>query len=224
MMYVQDYDETYPMLRCYGSFNTSIPQEVAPYIQRVAGFSANDPGIWRCPSDTADPNTATPGAIHQSYDAAICVPGHRPPQAGVATPLTGVWDDDTITVGTTTAYLGKGVGEIPAPAGSIMMVETTHPDSWLGSNFLGIKRPYMLANANYFAQDQLDATTLFTYMKGNGGWHSDGWNYVYADGHVKFQRPDQTVGKGVNGNGKDRNGNTCMWSNPCGGWTLDPDD
>ncbi|MBC8134365.1 MAG: hypothetical protein H8F28_00580 [Fibrella sp.] len=134
-----------------------------------------------------------------------------------------MWDDLTVTVDTTTAYLGKAMGDIQDVTGTIMIVETSHPDSWLGSNFLGIKRPYQLAVGNYYAQDQLDQASN-TWMKGNGGWHNQGWNYIYADGHVKWQRPGQSVGKGVNGTGRDAVGVPCIWSLPCGLWTLDPND
>jgi prepilin-type processing-associated H-X9-DG protein len=56
------------------------------------------------------------------------------------------------------------------------------------------------------------------------GYHSGGWHYVFADGHVKWLRPDQTIGKGVNGNGKDAGGGACTGRNPCGPWTMDPND
>src|ERR1700756_3607746 len=45
IMYVQDYDETMPVGRAYGSFNTGLPIELGPYIQKVAGFSVNPAGV-----------------------------------------------------------------------------------------------------------------------------------------------------------------------------------
>jgi len=222
-MYCQDYDETYPMLRTYGSYNTSIPLQIQPYIQKVNAFASNIEGIWKCPSDNVKLVGAPVGAVHQSYAAAICVPAHRPPAAGQATPLTAMWDDDTITVGTTTAYLGKTMAMIQDTTGTIMIVESSHPDIWLGNNALGIKRPYQLASASYYSQDQLDSAGS-KWMLGTGGWHNGGWNYIYADGHVKWSKAESTVGKGINNSGKDRNGGTCAWSLPCGGWTIDPND
>jgi len=56
------------------------------------------------------------------------------------------------------------------------------------------------------------------------GWHSGGWNYVYADSHVKFQRPTNTIGKGVGGNGMDAAGNVCGNRFPCGPWTVNDSD
>jgi prepilin-type processing-associated H-X9-DG protein len=55
-------------------------------------------------------------------------------------------------------------------------------------------------------------------------YHSSGWNYVYADGHVKWSRPEQTIGKGLSGTGKDAGGAACSNINPCGPWTMDPND
>ena len=223
MMYVQDYDETFPMLSTYGSFNTAIPQQTAPYIQKVGNFSRNTAGIWKCPSDSVVPNTTTAGAVHQTYSAAICTPSHRPSSPGGVSPVTAMWDDVGLTVGDTTAFLGKSLAAISDASGTIMLVETANPDSWLGSNTFGTKRPYQAAAGNYYAQNQLD-TAGTKWMPGFGGWHSEGWNYLYGDGHVKYSKANATVGKGVNGNGMDANGGACSWSNPCGGWTLDPND
>jgi prepilin-type processing-associated H-X9-DG protein len=41
--------------------------------------------------------------------------------------------------------------------------------------------------------------------------HAGGYNYVYADSHVKFKRPEATIGKGT-------------LVNPLGDWTLDAND
>ena len=115
------------------------------------------------------------------------------------------------------------MADIKDVTGTIMMVETSHPECRLGSNFLGIKRPYMTVAGNSYAQNQLDSMGT-TFMPNNGGFHTGGWNYMYADGHVKFSKPEATIGKGVGGNGKDANGGTCANTQPCGGWTLDPND
>jgi prepilin-type processing-associated H-X9-DG protein len=132
-----------------------------------------------------------------------------------------MWDDIGVTDGSTTYYPGQVMAQVPDPTGTIMLVETSHPDFWLGNNALGIKRPYMTIAGNYYAQNQTD-TNGTTWMPNNGGWHSGGWNYAYADGHVKFSKPEATVGRGING--KDAGGGTCSNTNPCGGWTLDPND
>jgi len=222
IMYVQDYDETMPMSGSYGAYNTAIPQEIGPYIQKVAGFSSNTAGIWKCPDDSVTPlnaGAAAPaGVIHASYSPIISVPAHAGNAA--AAPYDGyVLSSD----GATNYIPGKSIAAFQDPAGTFVIVETCDPDNGLGENFSGIKRPYMLQSGNYLAQDQTSDNGT-TWMPGNGGWHTNGWNYVYADGHAKFSHPESTVGKGENGNGLDANGGACAWSNPCGPWTLDAND
>jgi prepilin-type processing-associated H-X9-DG protein len=55
-------------------------------------------------------------------------------------------------------------------------------------------------------------------------FHNGGWDYLFVDGHVKYLRPEQTIGQGVNGSGKDAGGNPCTKENPCGLWTRDDTD
>ncbi len=222
-MYVQDYDETYPILRAYGpTYNTSIPQQIQPYVQKIAAFASNTSGIWQCPSDSVVPNTTIVGAARQSYAAAICTPNHRPPAPGAYAPMSAMWDDLALDGGSGNFYhVGQPLAQVPDTTGTIMIVETSHPDFFLGTPSLGIKRPFMNIAGNYFAQNQTDATGN-AWMPNNGGFHNGGWNYLYADGHVKFSKPEATIGKGING--RDAGGGTCSNTNPCGGWTLDPND
>ncbi|MES2460038.1 MAG: prepilin-type N-terminal cleavage/methylation domain-containing protein [Armatimonadota bacterium] len=226
MMYVQDYDETYPMLRAFGpNYNTSIPQLVQPYVQKIVAFAANTPGIWQCPSDATvlNPTNTPVGAQHLTYAGAICTPNHRPANPGEFSPLTSMWDDLAYDAGGGNfTHLGQPMAQIPDAAGTIMIVETVHPDFWLGSPSFGIKRPYMDVAGNYFAQNQTTADSGATWQPNKGGLHAGGWNYLYADGHAKWSKPEATIGKGING--RDAGGGTCSNTNPCGGWTLSPDD
>ena len=231
MMYAQDYDETYPMAWSYGDAYTSIPIETSSYLQKVNTFSTtNTEGVWRCPSDIAvSTNNGIPnGAPHQSYSPVINVPNHTPPGPGVYSPIASMWDSISYDNGNTHAFVGKPMAMIPAPTSTIMIVESCHPESWLGSLWGGIKRPYAPqgSNGNYYSQNQADnaGTKFLAGNSGTGGIHTGGWNYIYADGHVKFSTTEATIGKGVSGNGMSANGITCAWNNPCGGWTLDPND
>jgi prepilin-type N-terminal cleavage/methylation domain-containing protein/prepilin-type processing-associated H-X9-DG protein len=234
VMYVQDYDENLPFARTFGAYNTAIPQEIAPYIQRVATGAVNTPGIWKCPDDNQvpanDANTggvAIPaGASHETYWPVIDANnvGEAP------------WRQSTPSDGLTppTSYqLGDTLAQIQDPAGSFMMVETSNPAGWLGSNFAGIKRPYQdastLGAANYLGQNCTTAAnnggvacSSLLFGPAPDGWHNQGWNYVYCDGHVKFNRPAQTVNpSGFNGTGFHQDGTTqCIWNHPCGPWTT----
>jgi prepilin-type N-terminal cleavage/methylation domain-containing protein/prepilin-type processing-associated H-X9-DG protein len=222
-MYVQDYDETMPMAGSYGSYNTAIPQEIGPYIQKIANFSGNTSGIWKCPDDNVTPTnnggTAPAGVVHASYAPVISCPSHVGNAA--AAPYDGFV---AATDGSGNNYIpGKTLSQFQDAAGTFLMVETCDPDNGLGENFAGIKRPYMPQAGDYLAQNQT-INGGSTFMTSPGGWHTGGWNYVYADGHAKWNHPDQTIGKGENGTGKDAVGNTCGWHDPCGPWTLDPND
>jgi prepilin-type processing-associated H-X9-DG protein len=50
--------------------------------------------------------------------------------------------------------------------------------------------------------------------------HLEGWNYAFADGHVKWLKPISTIGK--------QGGTYCTsapaLAQPCGMWTEDPSD
>lgn len=226
MMYVQDYDEIMPMAGSFGPYNTAIPQETAPYVQKVNNFSPNTAGIWKCPDDNITPlnngNPANTGVIHQSYAPVISTGGRAGTAAG------GPYDMYVLQAdGVTNAIPGKALSAFQNPAGTFLLVETTNPDNGLGENFPGVKRPFAPASAagtgNFNTQNQTDHAGS-SYTPVPGGWHTGGWNYAYCDGHVKFQHPDQTLGQGENGNGKDILGNTCSWNSPCGAWTIDPND
>jgi prepilin-type N-terminal cleavage/methylation domain-containing protein/prepilin-type processing-associated H-X9-DG protein len=239
MMYVQDFDETLPMARSYaiaaGGFSTGIPQEIAPYVQKVNNLGPNNTaGIWRCPDDNVvpahDPATGgTPAqpAVHQTYDPVIDCPatGEAPFRQ------TGVTSADGLT-----GYQGAdNLAQIQDSSGTFMIVETSNPDSILGENIAGVKRPYQdpstLGNGGVYEPQncaspsnngQTPCTSLLINGDGSTGWHSGGWNYVYCDGHVKHLRPETTVSPGgYNGTGFHINGTTtCIWSNPCGPWTT----
>ncbi len=60
-----------------------------------------------------------------------------------------------------------------------------------------------------------------TYVPGGLPAHSGGWNYGFCDGHVKWYRPETTVGKPGVGTCAAGNGSV---TRPCGMWTIDPND
>jgi prepilin-type N-terminal cleavage/methylation domain-containing protein/prepilin-type processing-associated H-X9-DG protein len=59
--------------------------------------------------------------------------------------------------------------------------------------------------------------------------HMDGWNYVFADGHAKWMRPERTISTKASCTTRDGNGAVVSTgapslSNPCGMWTADEND
>jgi len=224
MMYVQDYDETMPFSRAYGpTFSIGLPGLLAPYVQKINNFGANNTAtIWKCPSD------GTPVQLSSSQGA---------PGAGVVlqkqsyapvfsyTAGRAAWDSDVLLPGGNNACLGKSLAAFGAPADTLTLAETPVPGNALGWNFPGVRRPWAGPGGSG-GQDCLSAADSYQAcaQARETPYHSGGWNYVYADGHVKWSRPDQTVGRGVNGSGKDAGGATCNNLNPCGPWTIDPND
>jgi prepilin-type N-terminal cleavage/methylation domain-containing protein/prepilin-type processing-associated H-X9-DG protein len=242
-MYIQDYDEQLPMARSFGtSYNTAIPQEIAPYVQKVNGFSANTAGIWKCPDDNIAPGVdalsglgaPATGSVHQTYEPVIGQVSGSDPQ-GIEAP----WFSGSVAEpgGNNAALPNVGPGGIQDPAGTFLIVECAATDSILGQNFPGIKRPYQAqtgglaavvpGGGDFYAQNCAsgfgsgsNCTTILPEANDGDGWHTSGWNYVYADGHVKFSHPQQTIGAGVNNTGLSDKGATCSWKAPCGAWTT----
>ncbi len=219
--YAQDYDEFLPMSRSYGSYNAGLPSLLGSYIAKVNGFSANNGNtIWVCPSDSARRVTA---GSPDPYN------GAAPPKQSYA-PLywtstnaanRAPWPSDTtVSGGGYTA--GRSLAQFEDAAGTFLLAEVRHERSIVGENAPGVKRPLSPttgsgANAQNCSDDS--CTTLYPAA------HFDTWNYLYADGHAKAQRPDRTIGTGINGNNTVANGNgPCNAQNPCGPWTIDSTD
>ncbi len=216
MMYAQDYDEVLPMAQSYGGYNAAIPSLTSPYVQKVQqyGPTPSPTNIWNCPSDAV----ARVGGVSnkQSYAAIFWT-------AGTDRAPWGTW-----TGPADSAYIpGKSLAAFSAPADTFLIAEAHQDEGILGTNYVGVKRPYITAaepsTAAYNAQN-------CTVTSGNrcaslkDAPHSLTWNYVFADGHAKALRAEATVGKGVGGSGKDADGQTCVYTRPCGPWTLDGND
>lgn len=232
MMYAQDYDEMYPFSRSYGP-NTSVglPVLLSSYIQKVnntVGGSAvnnSNPGIWKCPSDSNAARTSTaqgtpPAGVvlqRQTYSPVFWFDNAR-----------AAWNNDTDMGGGNYAALGRSLAAFQAPANTFVIAELTAASNILGYNFIGVRRPWVETDSGFGGGQNCtsnsESSEVCTSVLSTHGLHNSGWNYVYADGHVKWSKPESTVGRGVSGNGKDAAGNTCNNRTPCGAWTMDADD
>jgi prepilin-type N-terminal cleavage/methylation domain-containing protein/prepilin-type processing-associated H-X9-DG protein len=95
---------------------------------------------------------------------------------------------------------------VPAPSDTILIVERPAAGNYTGANsWTTTSRPAQQVG------------TLPTQP--SAPLHSGGWNYAFVDGHVKWLRPEQTIGK---------KGGTCTFTptinQPCGMWTNDDQD
>jgi prepilin-type processing-associated H-X9-DG protein len=100
----------------------------------------------------------------------------------------------------------RHLSDLENPAATFMATERPARNMYIGSAVVSVDSP----------QDQLNVPGKTS--------HSGGWNYTYADGHVQWLRPTQTVGRGVDGSGRAADGIPCTLSHPCGPWTIDPSD
>jgi len=195
MQYAQDYDEMPPLAR-YVGLQPGVPsrtwdQLVLPYIGQ-GDVRNGDQGIFRCLSDSVDP--LFPGRVKRSY-ALVGSWWWQPIKTTNPNDFHAakMWSRD----GNTDASVGPvracvpnvSLGEIPAPATTLMIVEThcnialTQENNWV-TNF----KPAFGAGGQE-AQNQRDFINANLTIVPP---HGRGWNYGFADGHVKWHRPEQT--------------------------------
>lgn len=242
LMYNQDYDENMPMMRSYGAYNTSIPVEIGPYVQKLGTFTSNPTGVWEDPDDSVVP---------QCDPAVTCtVPANTPHQSFAPVMSTGVsgsspydegaWSKAGASAGASTWNPGRADAAFQDPAGTFIICETSNPTFFLGNNVAGIKRPYelvgVLGSAAYAAQNCTspentagggsNCTSLLNSTT-QGGWHQNDWVYIFDDGHVKALNPTATSGAGCtnsgfhcNASGASDGATICNWKAPCGPWTI----
>jgi len=242
VMYNQDYDEVYPMAAVYGpSYTTELPQEIGPYIQKVGNFTTSPAGIWTCPDDGVAPmpfigaaNVAAPNNTyrHQTYVPVVsnCSSDNQG-EAAFGTcggTLNGLYTE----VGSENFIPGRADAAFQDPSGTFMMVETMDPRSVLTENYIGCKRPFggQASTADYDAQDEMTSSaTTFAATYGpiiNSGFHQGGWNYVFVDGHVKYELPSNTWAAetsnpaGTETTAKGDNTYACVVLKPCGPWVI----
>lgn len=197
LMYVQDYDETYP-LGTPNDWNNSWPVQVAPYIKSI--------DVFRCPSDSNRTQvdwTQGWGGVPISYTCNGWIDGDVDaggPNKGVMTMA-----QSKITPMTT------GLARVGKPAETVLITEKHNTDvlkigGWgnlssfaPGAITVGTDKWDGLA-ANEIPDGTRDKT--LPYPKGPNGSistrHSENANFVFCDGHAKAMRPAATNPDPVN--------------------------
>ncbi|HEY3332093.1 MAG TPA: prepilin-type N-terminal cleavage/methylation domain-containing protein [Capsulimonadaceae bacterium] len=221
--YVQDYDEVMPI-----TFDAARAWAwdkcVQPYLGVKVSATPGNPTVFACPSDAVTRKYTAPTRTY-----AMPAPGNATSTAngpGTATPnigMAGSWNGcaNGGWWGSTAGCLA--IAKVPSTSSTFLMVEAPYdgitpaplPGNSDVGNSLGngpytmVSGPYAGAcyntatwpeasNGNLLAQDMARPGTPI---------HSGGYNYLYGDGHVKWLRPDQTLGTGT----------TCA---PLGPWTI----
>jgi len=225
MQYVQDYDETFPEAAFtsditkpyYMDWGHSVSWDVvvAPYIKNGQAGAGNAPGnfglvgkggqIWQCPNDTQPhaPWVSGPNQNFMTYSAATSAitwkgingQGFFPK---VDQPTQGPNGTFTVT---------RNLAEIAAPAQLIAVAEW--PNDQGATNWPQNPEVYGPGDQQCFENaltvpgvancQWWDVTNGYADAKlpKNAPYHNGGWNYIFADGHVKWYRPEQTINTGT---------------------------
>ena len=218
IQYAQDYDEVYPFnANAVNNTWTGWDSLISPYVGLKATFlntSAALPvsSFYVCPDDTFTRyNGGVPATARTYAEAATLTDGGFAHACWNTTPCS-------ITVGSGHLYPGRQVSELPAPDSTFMIVEQPSYANILGLSNDGysygpfsVYEPQGGINQNDYTQDcrghSSTATTCSSSADLLAPYHSGGWNYLYADGHVKCLRPDETLGSGTS-------------ANPAGAWSI----
>ena len=217
--YAQDYDETYAASTHRNNSTNYAPSfdlAIEPYLgQKVGTASA---GIFACLSDSV-PRDA--GFNQRSY----VMP--NPSNTSLA---NGTYGMAGVYVGryvaTADEARGRRLSEVGAPSGTLMLVEMFNARS----NFGSIARPHAFGTARANKDEyQYDSDPTGTPVNGAPSTeaHFDGFNYLFVDGHVKWLKPNATIGTTA-ATISDGLGNTRSCAaktyDPCGMWTIDEND
>lgn len=209
IQYAQDYDERFaPNYR-----QTLLPtpsdvtwdKAIQPYLGHMVDMNARAPFILKCPSDYVlrQSTTNVTGQSARSY----AIPCRNTPNAGdTLMQFCGLRknDEQGSTYGT---YLeGRLLSELPVPATTLMTVENPNANNRVnGLNQASVSSP----NGQGAAYTN-GGNPPVVYAPATPELHFEGWNYLFADGHVKWLNPERTVGTG----------NT---TTPRGMWTIAED-
>ena len=237
MMYVQDFDETYPRAvfgvdptRGFwenGNFDKAITWDAVlnPYIKNgkagpaLAADGSDNRGlggrVFECPSDQGDKDSSLNGRGGMTYSAASTwnYDANNPLSHGVFIKIDAPGPDGRYTNVTS-------VAEVPAPSESLAFVE--YPFKYSATNWAQNTHCYGPAMQKMYETGQWWDWNAMHDPRYKPR-HSGGWNYIFADGHVKWLRPEQTVAKQVRIDGAAFDVDN-LWNESNGFWTLDPND
>jgi prepilin-type N-terminal cleavage/methylation domain-containing protein/prepilin-type processing-associated H-X9-DG protein len=212
LQYAQDYDETFPKI--FGNRPDPTKPEEASYDVQIKPYmgvavrragQGNDPTVFKCPSDVTD------GSFSDRRTYALPRrPQTWPPGSTVPNPLlTGPCEAIEVSGAGDSFYSGRSLAGVPDSSGTILVVERPNSVSALAAGAGSVvDRPITKdPDGTVYPNGQDDGTNFRPI-------HAGGWNYGFLDGHVKWLRPEATIGRSpVRGPG----GN---WDYPKGMWSV----
>ena len=186
LQYSQDYDESFPLTRQNGGGTDTWDWAIQPYVKSTQ--------ILKCPSDSLTRQFSI-----TDRDMSYSIAGYRDGSSGFGdTRLFGKGEDAS------GINPPRKQSEIPSSATTLMIVE--NPSDYNYTNAWNTK-PAVWAPAE---QGRMYDDSVRPPI------HFEGWNYLFADGHVKWLRPAGTI------NGP---GNTAgTLAAPQGMWTVAEND
>jgi prepilin-type N-terminal cleavage/methylation domain-containing protein/prepilin-type processing-associated H-X9-DG protein len=171
MMYIQDYDERYPIGYVYTGADASTAvawcQLVVPYVKNA--------GIFKCPSDDSTPNATTYRGGGYGYHMRV----FSPSADATITQAQLVLPADTIMI-CDSAQVTEASKELPPTK----WVKERHSDYDVYFPYYGALPG--TADSNYFGSGQYQRRRPFPR-------HSEGANFAFADGHVKWLKVEAVV-------------------------------
>ena len=222
MQYAQDYDEVLPPsffqnATTYVGWDTLSAAYMGTKVQR-----GGSEGIFKCPSDSII-RTGT-GESARSYS--------------MTEGRNGIIAGTTITLPDSTTWRpAPALAVVGAPSGTLMVAEFHNTlNNFARQNNAFVQRPIHVSGSTNRAQNcsanenagicDTDATLVKTPV------HMNGYNYLFADGHVKWLKPEATIRTpGVTYSKTMNNWWTGASTNcggtpasPCGMWTINDDD
>jgi prepilin-type N-terminal cleavage/methylation domain-containing protein/prepilin-type processing-associated H-X9-DG protein len=212
LQYAQDYDEEFPTGEWYDAITNPGEGNTIQALSGYAGSKTTDSSpvpIFVCPDDGVKrlfgvnaPQTYTPSIALNKPNIYVGVPAGSQLQY----------------------HPGVFLSEFSGPAGTIMFAEMPYE-----LNVVGNFNTSFCAGPGTGTLGKDTGGQLEQQLSANGAptlpLHSGGWNYLFVDGHAKWQRPEQTVSTpGVSY--PVPNGTGCLGTiaSPCGEWTRDDND
>jgi prepilin-type N-terminal cleavage/methylation domain-containing protein/prepilin-type processing-associated H-X9-DG protein len=209
MLYLQDYDECFPLAKFEsnpGNFNVPFDIVVQPYIKMgQAGTGSTDVGkgaaVWSCPSDHF---TGSRGGTYRSYVMNGSTQYSQSLGHGIA-PDYGASGNVTDNNDPDGPRAPRSLASVPAPASTFLIVEMPQ-DPALSTGGAGGQTNYGYGNVTTFCPGIVgtpqaglrSVTQIGRIPDGQKPVHNEGWNYLFADGHAKWHRPESTMLRGSN--------------------------
>ncbi|MDR3709308.1 MAG: DUF1559 domain-containing protein [Capsulimonadaceae bacterium] len=218
LQYAQDSDDVFPIIASYDLSTASVnaiftwDARLTSYttirmVNPASGAAPLTPMVFQCPDDTVSGSVGTYASPRTYIPNGVCI--HAPGSScawqkgsysdgfsgGLAYPAGG---------GSTLIVQGKAQSLFSSPAATIMLVEKPASNNYC--NNMGVV-------VSSGPADQIAAAAQ------NAPLHSGGFNYAFVDGHVKWFRPEQTIGTGGG-----LTACVATTATPCGYWTAQDGD